>query len=152
MERILNWKVAFVCVHFESGVKNSRVRKSGKELLEPLRNSISKSKTERMACHLSKICLDAIFWTSFSRINLADWQSMRRRNFLFKRSSWNLEMHWTMESISFLIVEYDFWGPSQMPEWNLTNYSCDECMNLCFSMPPYPILDASVSTIMNAWG
>ena len=64
----MNWIFAFVGTHFESVVKNSQVRESGKELFEPLRYSISKSKIERMACHLAKICLDAIFWTSFSRM------------------------------------------------------------------------------------
>jgi hypothetical protein len=32
-------------------------------------------------CHLAKMCFDAIFSTSFSKIYFADLQSMRMRNF-----------------------------------------------------------------------
>ena len=106
------------------------------------KNSLPSSK-DLFRCNI----LNIFFKNKFGRLAV-----YAKEEFLFKRSSWNLEMHWTMESISFLIVEYGFWGPSQMPEWNLTNCSCDECVNLCFSMPPYPISDASISTIMNAWG
>ena len=41
--------------------KNSRVRKSEILFWIPSMNSISKSKTERMACHRAKICFDAMF-------------------------------------------------------------------------------------------
>ena len=65
----------------------------------------------------------------------------------------DFEMHKTIAKISFLIVEYVCYGPCQRPEWNLTNYSCCDPI-LCFKMPPYPMSDASVSTIINAsgWG
>ena len=75
--------------------KNSLVRKSGILLLEPLIYSISKSKIDNKACHLAKICLLAIFWTSFSKIYLADLQSIRTKNFWLRISSWNLIFYWT---------------------------------------------------------
>ena len=62
--------------------KNSLVRKSGSELLSPLINSISKSKADKIAYHLAKICLETRFLTSICKISFADLQSMRRRNFL----------------------------------------------------------------------
>jgi hypothetical protein len=68
-------------------VKNSRVRKSGRELDSPLINSILKSKIERIACHLANIYLEAIFFTSFSRTSLADLQSIRKLNSWFNKSS-----------------------------------------------------------------
>ena len=41
--------------------KNSRVRKSGILFWVPVMNSMSKPKTERMACQRAKICFDAMF-------------------------------------------------------------------------------------------
>ena len=41
--------------------KNSRVRKSGILFWVPAMNSMSKSKTERIACQRAKICFDAMF-------------------------------------------------------------------------------------------
>ena len=81
--------------------KNSQVRKSGILFWVPSMNSISKSKTERMACHRAKICFDAMFWTSFSKTCFADLQSTLIKNFWFKRSLWNFEMHSTIDKISF---------------------------------------------------
>ena len=43
-----------------------------------------------MTYHLVKICLAARFLTSFLRMNFTNLQSIFKRNFLFKRSSWNL--------------------------------------------------------------
>ena len=59
--------------------RNSRVRKSRKELAVPRIWSMVKSKTESSACHLVKIYLDARFLTSFSITLLAEMQSMRKR-------------------------------------------------------------------------
>ena len=50
--------------------KNSRVRKSGRELFCPLMNSISKSKAYKIACHLAKICFDTKFLTPFEEFLL----------------------------------------------------------------------------------
>jgi hypothetical protein len=61
--------------------KNSQVRKSGIKFSNPLIYSISKSKALKIACHLAKICFDAMFSTSFFRIYFADLQSILRRNF-----------------------------------------------------------------------
>ena len=41
--------------------KNSRVRKSGMLFWVPAMNSMSKLKTERIACQRAKICFDAMF-------------------------------------------------------------------------------------------
>jgi hypothetical protein len=60
--------------------KNSRVRKSGMELLIPLMYSISKSKTLKIACHLANICFEAIFSTSFFKTYFADLQSILNKN------------------------------------------------------------------------
>ena len=48
---------------------------------DPLIYSISKSKTLKIACHLAKICLEAIFSTSFSITYLALLQSIRSKIF-----------------------------------------------------------------------
>ena len=61
--------------------KNSLVKKSSREFSFPLINSISKSKILKIACHLAKIYLDAIFWTSFCKISLADLQSIWSKDF-----------------------------------------------------------------------
>jgi len=52
----------------------------------PLRYSISKSKTLKIACHLAKICFDAKFLTSFCKISFADLQSTRIKNFWLSKS------------------------------------------------------------------
>ena len=75
IDGLLNRRFAFVGTHFEFVVKNSRVRKSGKELFEPLRYSMSKSKIERMAFHLSKDLLrcnilDILFKNEFGRLTI----------------------------------------------------------------------------------
>ena len=85
--------------------RNSRDKKSRREFESPLINSISKSKTDKIACHLAKIYFETIFWTSFWRISFALLHSTRRRNFLLKTSSWNFWMHKAIAKISFLIVE-----------------------------------------------
>ena len=64
---------AFAGAHLEPVVGNSRVKKSGKELLVPLRCSILKSNTERIACHLAKILfrcniLNVFFKNKFGRL------------------------------------------------------------------------------------
>ena len=61
--------------------KNSRVKKSGIEFLLPSVYSISKSKMLKMDCHLAKICLLAIFLTSFPKTYLALLQSTLTKNF-----------------------------------------------------------------------
>ena len=43
--------------------KNSRERKSRREFESPLINSISKSKTHKIACHLANICFEIMFLT-----------------------------------------------------------------------------------------
>ena len=49
----------FVFAHFPC--KNSRERKSDKTFEDPFINSISKSKTDKIACHLAKICFETKF-------------------------------------------------------------------------------------------
>ena len=66
--------------------KNSRERKSGKTFEERFINSISKSKTDKMACYLAKICFQTRFRTSFCNISFALLQSTLKRNFLLKTS------------------------------------------------------------------
>jgi len=115
--------------------RNSLVRKSGRELFTPLIDSISKSKADKIACHLAKICFETRFWTSFCKISFADLQSIRKRNFLINRSCWKFETHKTIAKISFSIVEYFCCGPCHKPEWKRTNYSIF-APNLCLNMPP----------------
>ena len=50
--------------------KNSRERKSGKTFEDPLINSISKSKTDKIACHLAKICFETKFEHLFAKFLL----------------------------------------------------------------------------------
>ena len=131
--------------------RNSLVKKSGRELSEPFINSISKSKADKIACHQANICLETKFWTSFCKTSFADLQSIRIRNFLRKRSSWNFEMHKTIAKISYFIIQYFCCRPFQGPEWKRTNCSFWDSI-FCLRIYPYPISDASVSTIMNACG
>ena len=84
--------------------KNSWVRKLGMLFWVPSMNSMSKSKTERIACYRAKICFDAMFRISFSKTCFANLQSILINKFWFKRSLWNFEMHSTIDKISFLIV------------------------------------------------
>ena len=65
---------------------------------------MSKSKILKIACHLAKICLEARFSTLLNKTSFALSQSTLTKKFLFKRSSWNFEMHKTIDKISFLIV------------------------------------------------
>jgi hypothetical protein len=65
---------------------------------------MSKSKTLKIAFHLAKICLEARFSTSLNKTSFALLQSTWTKKILFKRSSWNFEMHKTIDKISFLIV------------------------------------------------
>ena len=85
--------------------RNSRERKSGKELFSPLINSISKSKLLNKACHLAKICFETKFLTSFSKTLFAALQSILSKNFLQTKSSSNFVIHNTIDKSSFLIVE-----------------------------------------------
>ena len=48
--------------------------------LSPLINLIWKSKLLKTACHLAKICLEAIFLTSFCKTDFADLQSTLNKN------------------------------------------------------------------------
>ena len=84
--------------------KNSWVKKSEILFWVPSMNSISKSKTKRMACRHAKICFNKMFWTSFSRTCFANLQSILIKNFWFSKSFWDFEMHSTIDKISFLIV------------------------------------------------
>ena len=97
------WNFGLLIAHFSC--KNSRERKSRREFESPFINSISKSKTDKIVCHLANICFETMFWTSFWKISFALLQSTWRRIFLLKTSSWNFWMHKTMAKISFLIVE-----------------------------------------------
>ena len=83
---------SLVC-HYSTAFRNSWVRKSGIDFLEPLIYSMSKSKTVKIACHLAKICFEAMFSTSFTITYLALLQSICNKNFWFNKSLWNLEIH-----------------------------------------------------------
>jgi len=88
----LLYPFAFVLVvaHFDScsnkfllvfPCRNSLVRKSRRELFFPLINSMSKSKAERIACHLANIYFETRFLTSFCKISFANLQYIRSKNF-----------------------------------------------------------------------
>ena len=68
-------------------------------------NSISNSNTDKIACQRAKICFETMFWTSFCKTSFADLQSIRKRNFLLRRSPWNFDIDKTIAKISFLMVE-----------------------------------------------
>ena len=65
---------------------------------------MSLSKALKIACYLAKICLEARFSMSLNKTSFALLQLTLTKKFLFKRSSWNFEMHKTIDKISFLIV------------------------------------------------
>ena len=56
------WSLA---CHYSTACRSSWVRKSGIDFLEPLIYSMSKSKTLKIACHLAKICFEAMVSTFF---------------------------------------------------------------------------------------
>jgi hypothetical protein len=56
--------------------KNSRIKKLGIKLSKLLIFFVSKLKAFKVDCHWAKICLDAIFSTSFFNMYFADLQSM----------------------------------------------------------------------------
>jgi hypothetical protein len=62
---------------------------------------MSKSKALKIACHLTKICLETRFSTSLNKTSFAFSQLTQTKNFLFKRLSWNFDMHKTIDKISF---------------------------------------------------
>jgi hypothetical protein len=62
---------------------------------------MSKSKALKIDCHLAKICLEARFSTSLNKTSFALLQSTLTKIFLFKRSSWNFEMHKTIDKFFF---------------------------------------------------
>ena len=130
---------------------NSLVKKSRRELFFPLMSSVSNPNTNRIVCHLVKICFETIFWSSFYKISFANLQSILKRTFLLYKSSWNFEMQISMDKISFLIVEQFLWESDQIPEWNLTNCLWDDSI-FYFNILPYLNSDASVLTIINTQG
>ena len=135
-KRSLSWWRPFL-IHFDI-CRNSLMRKFGREFWSSLIKSLSKSKQEKIAYHLTIICFETRLLTSIYKTYFVVLQPTHNKTHLFIKLFLNFVIHNTIVKISFVTIEYFFWDLNQHPKWYLTTYSSDGFYspNFCLKIPP----------------